>query len=180
MSASNAGDVLKITIPISKADELLSTEFSFFKHVSSGTESIRTLAYSVPTSLKPFIKFVHPTIAFVAPLYHGKPGVTAINTKRALGQQRRELVVEERATAPASCTSIVTPVTILLFLQIVDSSRGRRVSKRSTTSQLPRLLSLPPTSLVSQDTLKYLPLSILPVYFLIINLFFCAAIRKQR
>ncbi|KAJ7267196.1 family S53 protease [Mycena rebaudengoi] len=78
-SASNAGDVLKITIPIS---ELLSTEFSSFRHVASGTESIRALAYSVPAPLKPFIKFIHPTIAFVAPLYHGKPGVTAINTLR--------------------------------------------------------------------------------------------------
>ncbi|KAJ7267122.1 family S53 protease-like protein [Mycena rebaudengoi] len=117
-SASNAGDVLKITIPISKADELLSTEFSSFKHVASGTESIRTLAYSVPASLKPFIKFVHPTIAFVAPLYHGKPGVTAINTKRALGQQKRELVVEERATAPASCAGIVTPACLQAFYNI--------------------------------------------------------------
>ncbi|KAJ7267131.1 hypothetical protein C8J57DRAFT_1228743 [Mycena rebaudengoi] len=117
-SASNAGDVLKITIPISKADELLSTEFRSFKHVVSRTEGIHTLAYSVPASLKPFIKFVHPTIAFVAPLYHGKPGVTAINTKRALGKQKRELVVEERATAPASCAGVVTPMCLQAFYNI--------------------------------------------------------------
>lgn len=108
-SVSNAGDLLQITIPASKADELLSTKFSTFKHVESGVESIRTLAYSVPASLKPHIQFVHPTIAFTAPL-RGPPGVTAINTKRALGQEKRKDPVEERY--PASCATVVTPVAI--------------------------------------------------------------------
>ncbi|KAJ7737890.1 family S53 protease [Mycena maculata] len=114
-SASNAGDLLQITIPASKADELLSTKFSTFKHVESGVESIRTLAYSVPASLKPHIQFVHPTIAFTAPL-RGSPGVTAINTKRALGQEKRKDPVEERY--PASCATVVTPACLQAFYGI--------------------------------------------------------------
>ena len=108
-SVSNAGDLLQITIPVSKADELLSTKFSTFKHVESGVESIRTLEYSVPASLKPHIQFVHPTIAFTAPL-RGPRGVTAINTKRALSQEKRKDPVEERY--PASCATVITPVAI--------------------------------------------------------------------
>ncbi|KAJ7681586.1 peptidase S8/S53 domain-containing protein [Mycena rosella] len=114
-SVSNAGDLLQITIPASKADELLSTKFSTFKHVESGVESIRTLAYSVPASLKPHIQFVHPTIAFTAPL-GGPPGVTAINTKRALGQEKRKDPVEERY--PASCATVVTPACLQAFYGI--------------------------------------------------------------
>ncbi|KAJ7796702.1 Pro-kumamolisin, activation domain-containing protein [Mycena olivaceomarginata] len=114
-SVSNAGDLLQITIPASKADELLSTKFSTFKHVESGVESIRTLAYSVPASLKPHIQFVHPTIAFTPPL-RGPLGVTAINTKCALGQEKRKDPVEERY--PASCATVVTPACLQAFYGI--------------------------------------------------------------
>jgi hypothetical protein len=78
------------------------------KHVESGVESIWTLAYSVPTSLKLHIQFVHPTITFTAPL-HGPLGVT-INTKCALGQEKRKNPIEERYLA--SCATVVTPVAI--------------------------------------------------------------------
>ncbi|KAJ7114159.1 family S53 protease [Mycena crocata] len=98
-AVSPSGDLLQISLPISKANDLLSTEFSAFKHVATGAESIRTLAYSVPASLQAHVKFVHPTIAFVPPL-RGLPGVTAVNHKRA----------EPTADAiPASCASVVTP-----------------------------------------------------------------------
>ncbi|KAJ7142513.1 family S53 protease [Mycena epipterygia] len=96
---SPAGDLLQITLPVSKANSLLSTQFSAFKHIASGTESIRTLSYSVPASLQSHIQFFHPTVAFIPPL-RGAPGVTAINSKR-----------ERRTTpsVPASCDSDFTP-----------------------------------------------------------------------
>ncbi|KAJ7738741.1 family S53 protease-like protein [Mycena metata] len=102
-SISPAGDLLQISLPISKANDLLSAQFTTFKHVASGKESIRTLSYSVPESLKEEIQFFHPTVAFVPPL-NGKPGLTAINSKREL---------KERATVPASCASVANPACLI-------------------------------------------------------------------
>ncbi|KAJ6498221.1 family S53 protease [Mycena vulgaris] len=106
-SISPAGDLLQISLPVSKANELFSTQFASFKHVESGKTSIRTLAYSVPASLQAHIQFVHPTVAFVPPL-SGVPGVTAINHKREPVQE------ESRATpsadaVPTSCASVINP-----------------------------------------------------------------------
>ncbi|KAJ7473309.1 Pro-kumamolisin, activation domain-containing protein [Mycena latifolia] len=101
-AVSPAGDLLQISLPISKANDLLSTQFAAFKHVASGTENIRTLSYSVPTELQSHIQFFHPTVAFLPPL-RGTPGVTAIN------QKREPRAAPSTAAVPASCRSIVTP-----------------------------------------------------------------------
>ncbi|KAJ7181486.1 family S53 protease [Mycena crocata] len=107
-AVSPSGDLLQISLAINKANELLSTEFSAFKHVATGAESIRTLAYSIPASLQAHVKFVHPTIAFVPPL-RGLPGVTAVNHKRA----------EPTADAiPASCAFDVTPACLQAMYDI--------------------------------------------------------------
>ncbi|KAF7344287.1 Serine protease S53 [Mycena venus] len=101
-NVSPAGDLLQITVPVSKANTLLGTQFSAFKHVASGKTSIRTLSYSIPASLQQHIQFVHPTVAFIPPLH--LPSVNAIAVKR-------EVVVEERAAptsnaVPASCATV--------------------------------------------------------------------------
>ncbi|KAJ7685962.1 family S53 protease [Mycena rosella] len=92
-SISPAGDLLQISLSVSKADALLSTQFSTFTHIASGKTSIRTLAYSVPVSLQSHIQFVHPTVAFVPPL-SGLPGPRAAPSTNAV---------------PASCEDIVNP-----------------------------------------------------------------------
>lgn len=58
---SPAGEWLGFDLPISKANELFDADFSVYKHVDSGEESIRTLSYSVPSSLQNHIDVVHPT-----------------------------------------------------------------------------------------------------------------------
>jgi tripeptidyl-peptidase-1 len=112
-NVSPGGDLLEITLPVSKANTLLATQFSSFTHVASGKSSIRTLAYSVPATLQAHIQYVHPTVLFVPPL-SGVPSVTAIEVSK------RE-PVEERAApgadaVPASCASIANPVFILAIL----------------------------------------------------------------
>ncbi|KZV66822.1 subtilisin-like protein [Peniophora sp. CONT] len=92
-----AGDWLKIEVPVSKANELFNTEFSTFRHIASGDESVRTLEYSVPADLEGHIKAVHPTTSFSGPL-RGAP-VVRVNTPQ----------LAERATAPASCNTAITP-----------------------------------------------------------------------
>ncbi|KAF7375849.1 Peptidase S53 domain-containing protein [Mycena sanguinolenta] len=88
-----AGDIIEIAIPVSKANDLLSTEFSTFTHVDSGKTSIRTLAYSIPADLQGHIDNVHPTTSFTRPL--AVPKFTAIKA-------------EKRAVA-ASCDDTITP-----------------------------------------------------------------------
>ncbi|KAJ7171419.1 family S53 protease [Mycena filopes] len=75
-----AGDILQITIPVLKANDLLSTSFDVFTHTDSGKTSIRTLEYSIPASLQAHVDFVHPTISFTRPL--ATPKFTAIKNQR--------------------------------------------------------------------------------------------------
>ncbi|KAF7375848.1 Peptidase S53 domain-containing protein [Mycena sanguinolenta] len=92
-SVTPAGDIIQIVIPVSKANDLLSTEFSVFAHVESGKTSIRTLEYSIPADLQAHIDGVHPTVSFTRPL--SNPQFTAVKAgKRAV---------------PTSCNSVITP-----------------------------------------------------------------------
>ncbi|KIP08461.1 hypothetical protein PHLGIDRAFT_508562 [Phlebiopsis gigantea 11061_1 CR5-6] len=104
-TASPAGDWLSFSVPISKANELFDADFNVFKHEDTGSESIVTMAYSVPSDLTQHIELVHPTISFnnpfgVAPTFSipAKPLASATNlTSDAV---------------PASCSSTITPACI--------------------------------------------------------------------
>ena len=63
---TQAGDWLSFNIPVDKANNLLDTQFFKFKHLDSGHESIRTLAYSIPANLVNHINLIHPTITYVS------------------------------------------------------------------------------------------------------------------
>ena len=64
--ASPAGDWLSISIPVSKANELLDANFTVFSYANTGKEVVRTLSYSIPTDLQGHIDLVHPTTACVS------------------------------------------------------------------------------------------------------------------
>ena len=64
---TTAGNWLSVDVSVGKANELLDTEFSTFKHTDTGDETIRTLAYSIPADLAGHINVVHPTIRYVCP-----------------------------------------------------------------------------------------------------------------
>lgn len=61
-----AGDWLSFQVPVSKANEMLNTEFSVFTHTESGQQSVRTLEYSLPASLRGHVKALHPTTSYVS------------------------------------------------------------------------------------------------------------------
>jgi tripeptidyl-peptidase I len=62
-SLTPAGDWLQFSVPVSKANDMLETQFSTFTHASSGQQSVRTLSYSVPAALQKHINLIHPTTA---------------------------------------------------------------------------------------------------------------------
>lgn len=62
---SPAGDWLGFSVPVSKANEMFDADFAIFKHTDTGAESIRTLSYSIPSSLQGHLDIVHPTTTSV-------------------------------------------------------------------------------------------------------------------
>ena len=63
---TTAGDWLSVGVPVGKANVLLDAQFTTFKHLDSGKETVRTLAYSIPTNLIGHINLIHPTVMFVS------------------------------------------------------------------------------------------------------------------
>ncbi|KAJ7490986.1 subtilisin-like protein [Mycena latifolia] len=93
-----AGDWISLTVPVSKANQMLKADFSVFTHVDSGKESIRTLEYSLPAGLSRHINLIAPTTSFSRPLRSGP----ILSLKNAA-------VPSPDATPAASCNATITP-----------------------------------------------------------------------
>jgi tripeptidyl-peptidase-1 len=61
---SNAKDWIRISIPVSQAEQLLDTKYSVFKH-EDGTEVIRTPEWSLPKDLHEYVMTIQPTNSFL-------------------------------------------------------------------------------------------------------------------
>ncbi|KIP05123.1 hypothetical protein PHLGIDRAFT_25225 [Phlebiopsis gigantea 11061_1 CR5-6] len=93
-AATPAGDWLSLKVPVGKANEMFNTQFALFTHVESGRQSVRTLEYSLPASLRGLVKAVHPTTSYP------KTG----------------------AAVPAGCSSAITPACLQALYQIPATS----------------------------------------------------------
>ncbi|OBZ67228.1 Tripeptidyl-peptidase sed3 [Grifola frondosa] len=110
---SPAGEWLGISIPVSKANELFGTEFSAYTREDDGMTTIRTLAYSIPASLKGHIDLVHPTTTFPtrsSRLGHVIPKAPFENSRRASEASSTDI--------PASCASTITPACLQAIYNI--------------------------------------------------------------
>ena len=54
---------LNIEVPVSKANALLDADFNVYNNPDTGVTAVRTLSYSLPKSVKPFVDFVYPATA---------------------------------------------------------------------------------------------------------------------
>ena len=63
-TSSPAGDWLRMSVPVSKANDLLGAQFSVFTNQDTGKQSIQTLSYSIPASLQGHIELIHPTTRY--------------------------------------------------------------------------------------------------------------------
>lgn len=61
-SISFSRSVLQVSLTITKANEILGTNFEVFREDATGKEAIRTLGYSIPATLKGHLEYIHPTI----------------------------------------------------------------------------------------------------------------------
>jgi tripeptidyl-peptidase-1 len=62
-----AGDWISIEVPVSKANQIFNADLTVYEHVDSGTQSVRTLEYSLPAGLSDHVLAVHPTTSCVIP-----------------------------------------------------------------------------------------------------------------
>ena len=125
--ATPAGDWLALNIPVSKANALFNTNFSVFRHVESGTESVRTLEYSVPSELQGHIRAVHPTTSQVS-FFERFQSPFLIALSRFSGPLRAPPVMAvlpprlvsdvADATPAASCNSTITPTCLQALYSI--------------------------------------------------------------
>ncbi|KAJ7111426.1 family S53 protease [Mycena epipterygia] len=118
---AHAGETLQIVIPVVKANQILSTQFSVFTHVETGITSIRTLEYSIPSTLFHHIDFVHPTTSFTCPLT--QPKFTAIRTAR------RDSANAAKNAVPASCATRVTPACLQALYNITSAAATQTTNK---------------------------------------------------
>ncbi|KAI0927799.1 hypothetical protein AcW1_005225 [Taiwanofungus camphoratus] len=63
---SPAGDWLSFSVPVSQANDMLDADFAVYTHDASGAQMIRTLSYSIPSTLQGYVDLVHPTTTFTS------------------------------------------------------------------------------------------------------------------
>jgi len=104
-SLTPAGDVLSISVPVSKANHIFDTSFDTFRHLETNTESVRTLEYSIPAPLQDILEFVHPTTTF--PQFLDRLPIASVPAANL-----HNLTSDASSSpdaVPASCSSTITP-----------------------------------------------------------------------
>jgi len=95
-----SSDWLQVTVTVSVAEKMLSTEYSVYEDTTTGHQLLRTESYSLPQGLMGHIDVVHPTN------YFGNMHKQASTIKNI-----KMKVVDETADTDAvtGCTSTITP-----------------------------------------------------------------------
>ncbi|KIJ28813.1 hypothetical protein M422DRAFT_189249 [Sphaerobolus stellatus SS14] len=119
---SPAGDWLRVLMSVSKANELFGAQFSVFTNQASGQQTIRTMQYSIPTSLKGHVELIHPTVTF--PTTFGQPRFTSPGIQVPL----KDIFLVGNVV-PASCATSVTPA----CLQALYGIPTARATQHSNT-----------------------------------------------
>ncbi|PYI07857.1 tripeptidyl-peptidase sed3 [Aspergillus sclerotiicarbonarius CBS 121057] len=66
-SIEEHGDWIAFTVPLSQAEAMMRTDFYSFHHPGSNATQIRTLKYSVPADIGPYLQMIQPTTHFGQP-----------------------------------------------------------------------------------------------------------------
>ncbi|KAJ5154486.1 Peptidase S8/S53 subtilisin/kexin/sedolisin [Penicillium coprophilum] len=89
------GHWISFTVPVSQAEQMLKTEFFYFHQESRQSIAIRTLGYSVPSVLHPYIQLIQPTTRF-----------GNLISQRSSTLKRKPATSEQLA---AGCNTAITP-----------------------------------------------------------------------
>ncbi|RDX50081.1 family S53 protease-like protein [Lentinus brumalis] len=94
---------LNIQVPVAQANEMLGADFTVYENKDTGISAVRTLAYSLPKSVKPFVDFIYPATAFPVQSTRG------IATTHTAGSFRNTTVARRAGTADPACAEAITP-----------------------------------------------------------------------
>ncbi|KAJ6573379.1 subtilisin-like protein [Mycena vulgaris] len=138
---TSAGDVISFQVPVEHASALFNAEFHTFKSVKSGTNIVRTLGYSIPSSLHGHVKYVHPTILFPNPNAR-TPSISFQGTTVALTKHSK---------SPSSCDeSAVTPDCLIDLYGIPTTA-----AKTNVTIGITGLSNLSKSTLTGTQILQF-------------------------
>nr|GAT60807.1 family S53 protease [Mycena chlorophos] len=101
-AVSSAGDWLSLTVPVSTANEMLAAKYENFVH-ASGKTIARTLSFSLPADVAPFIQAIHPTTTFNNPESRG-PTLSDVKAE----DKTPSVTVD----ATSSCSRTITPACV--------------------------------------------------------------------
>lgn len=59
---SPAGDWIGINVTVAQANTLIAADFTNYTHSTTGQNTVRTLNYSIPSTLTEHLNFIHPTV----------------------------------------------------------------------------------------------------------------------
>ncbi|KAK0203079.1 peptidase S8/S53 domain-containing protein [Desarmillaria ectypa] len=97
---SSSGSWITIPVSVSKAEQMLGTEYGLYHHLQSSSYVVRTLSYSLPRELHQAIGVVSPTTYF-----------GTLRSMRATSFVEADIsdeVADISATLPSSCASRIT------------------------------------------------------------------------
>ncbi|OBT91827.1 vesicle formation at the endoplasmic reticulum [Pseudogymnoascus verrucosus] len=120
----NDGEWINFRATVAQAEELLSTKFYVYKHNEDNKEMIRTLEYSLPSSVAPHVLTIQPTTRFSRMMAQRSTihdisamnavfGVAATNHKPAPAIPSTELDVK-------ACNASITPACLRALYNVGD------------------------------------------------------------
>ncbi|KAB5591885.1 Tripeptidyl-peptidase I [Ceratobasidium theobromae] len=117
---SSAGDWIHVTIPVSRAEQMLNTKYNIYRH-TSGSHIVRSESYALPRSLDSHIDVIQPTTFFGSINERDRAGSSSSLERRASTvfvlpnikepglDQVEDDVGKITAAVPSSCGSTITP-----------------------------------------------------------------------
>ncbi|RDX41880.1 family S53 protease [Lentinus brumalis] len=123
---SPSGDMLRINVPVSTANALLSANFTEFADKQTDTTLVRTLSFTIPEDVEQHVKFVFPTTQFIPPP----------NGNEALFKvvQPPKSALTKKATPPSECQTEIFPECLEDFYNI-PSARATNPGNNLAVSQ---------------------------------------------
>ncbi len=118
---SPSGDWLGVKVPISKANALLKADYNEYSVDKTNATALRTLAYSVPASLKQDLAFIYPTTQFIEPASRSVPSFQIADLPRASKRSR-----SKRAAVADQCDTQITPECLLGLYNIPTTAASAK------------------------------------------------------
>ncbi|KAI0002764.1 subtilisin-like protein [Xylariaceae sp. FL0662B] len=124
----NDGEWINFKTTVSKAADLLNTDFGVYGQIGTAVQRTRTLHYSVPEEVRPHITMIQPTTRF------GQIRPQAVEVYEVLEQQETAQFFKTAAVTPTQdlnatfCNSTVTPECLRALYNIGDTTADASVA----------------------------------------------------